>query len=183
MRAATWQFAAGGRGRLASGQAIPLDLEVGYRWVDVSGNERMYRTQINDRPGFLLRSFDYTSTGRSAAAFSTTSTSTARTSARVPQAGCACRPGQVDLFKLNFTWRKTDLYSALPAFANPFLAEGIIPGQQTYNRHAQHLRRDAGASSRQGHQPAPRLHAQHVSGPRARRRITSAATSSVSTTR
>ena len=23
-------------------QAIPLDLEVGYRWVDVSGNERMY---------------------------------------------------------------------------------------------------------------------------------------------
>ena len=31
-----------------SGQALPLDLEVGYRFVDVSGNERMYRTQIND---------------------------------------------------------------------------------------------------------------------------------------
>ena len=29
---------------------------------------------------------------------------------------------------------ETDFYSALPAFANPFLAEGIIPGQQTYNR-------------------------------------------------
>ena len=38
------------------------------------------------------------------------------------------------MYKLTFTWRETDLYSALPAFANPFLSEGIIPGQHTYNR-------------------------------------------------
>src|SRR4029077_3921114 len=30
--------------------------------------------------------------------------------------------------------RETDLYSALPAFANPFLDQGIVPGQQTWNR-------------------------------------------------
>ena len=31
--------------------------------MDVSGNDQMYRTQINDRPGVLLRSLDYTSQG------------------------------------------------------------------------------------------------------------------------
>ena len=36
-------------------QMIPFDLEIGYRWFDVSGNEGMYRTQINERSGFLIR--------------------------------------------------------------------------------------------------------------------------------
>ena len=42
--------------------------------------------------------------------------------------------GQLNLFKLDFTWRTVDYFSALPAFANPFIDEGIVPGQQTYNR-------------------------------------------------
>ena len=75
------------------GQAIPLDLEVGYRFVDVSGNEQEYRTQINDRQGFLLRSLDYTSTARSAGS-STTFTSTPRTSAPVRPGSCASRPAR-----------------------------------------------------------------------------------------
>ena len=41
-------------------QSIPVDLELGYRFVDVSGNDQMYRTQVNDRPGLLLRSLDFT---------------------------------------------------------------------------------------------------------------------------
>lgn len=52
-----------GGARALRAQAIPLELEFGYRFVDVSGNEQMYRTQINDRQGFLLRSLDYTSAG------------------------------------------------------------------------------------------------------------------------
>src|SRR5262249_53794081 len=42
--------------------------------------------------------------------------------------------GKTGVFRLTFTWRETDLFSALPAFANPFLDQGIIPGQQTWNR-------------------------------------------------
>ena len=45
------------------GSAFPVDVELGYRFVDVTGNDQMYRTQINDRPGLLLRSLDYTSQG------------------------------------------------------------------------------------------------------------------------
>ena len=46
----------------ASGQAIPLELELGYRFVDVNGNRDMYRSQINDREGILLHSLTF-STG------------------------------------------------------------------------------------------------------------------------
>ncbi|MFY9549562.1 MAG: hypothetical protein WAU32_00295 [Thermoanaerobaculia bacterium] len=115
------------------GQALPLDLEVGYRWVDVSGNERMYRTQINDRSGLLLRSLDYTSAGPLGGFFDYLHVDGSDIGAG-PAGQLRLQAGQMDLFKLTFTWRETDLYSALPAFANPFLAQGIIPGQQTYNR-------------------------------------------------
>ena len=32
-------------------QTVPLDVEIGFRVVRVSGNVDEYRTQINDRPG------------------------------------------------------------------------------------------------------------------------------------
>ena len=44
-------------------EQLPVDVEVGYRWVDVTGNQPMYRTQVNDRQGFLLRSLLYDSHG------------------------------------------------------------------------------------------------------------------------
>ena len=116
-----------------SGEAIPIDLAFGYRWVDVSGNEQMYRTQINDRPGFLLRSLNYTSEGPVGNFFDYLHVDGSDIGAG-PAGQLRMQAGQVGLFKLTFTWREMDAYSALPAFANPFLADGIIPGQQTYNR-------------------------------------------------
>ncbi len=115
------------------GQAIPLDLEVGYRFVDVSGNEQEYRTQINDRQGFLLRSLDYTSSGPLGAMLDYFHVDASDVGAG-PAGQLRLQAGATDMYKLTFTWRETDLYSALPAFANPFLAQGIIPGQHTYNR-------------------------------------------------
>src|SRR5262249_44418362 len=41
------------------GQDVPVEFELGYRFVKVSGNDDMYRTQINDRPGVLLRSLTW----------------------------------------------------------------------------------------------------------------------------
>ncbi len=115
------------------GQAIPVDIELGYRWVDVSGNDQMYRTQINDRPGVLLRSLNYASQGPLGSFVDYLHIDASDIGAG-PAGQFRLQAGQVNLFKLNFVWRDTDLYSALPAFANPFLADGIIPGQQTWNR-------------------------------------------------
>jgi hypothetical protein len=115
------------------GQALPLDLEVGYRWVDVSGNENEYRTQINDRPGVLLRSMNFTSQEPIDGIFDYLHVDASDVGAG-PAGQLRFQAGQVGLYRLNFQWRQTDEFSALPAFANPFLDEGIIPGQQTWNR-------------------------------------------------
>ncbi|HET9708153.1 MAG TPA: hypothetical protein VFP39_07600, partial [Gemmatimonadales bacterium] len=115
------------------GQSVPVDVEVGYRWLDISGNEDMYRTQINDRPGFLIRSFAYDSPEPVGNFFDHVHLDMSDVGAG-PAGALRFTADQVNLFKLSFTWRRTQLFSALPAFANPFLADGIIPGQHTYNR-------------------------------------------------
>lgn len=122
-------------GLLAAGlgaQSIPVDVELGYRFVDVTGNDQMYRTQINDRPGVLLRSLDYTAQGP--LGFLDTLHVDASDVGAGPAGQLRFLAGQTGVFRLTFTWRETDLYSALPAFANPFIDDGIIPGQQTWNR-------------------------------------------------
>jgi hypothetical protein len=116
----------------AAAQTIPVDVELGYRFVDVSGNDQEYRTQINDRPGVLLRSLDYTAPG--SLGFLDTLQITGSDIGAGPAGQFRLLAAQTDVFRLNFTWRETDLYSALPAFANPLLDSGLIPGQQTWNR-------------------------------------------------
>ena len=41
----------------AGAQSTSLDIEAGYQEVDVNGNEDMFRTQINQQDGFVLRNF------------------------------------------------------------------------------------------------------------------------------
>jgi hypothetical protein len=97
-------------------QTIPIDVEAGYRWTDVSGNEAMYRTQINEDEGLLIRALtlsspdfrlDISDAGVGPA-------SALRLEAR--------RDG---VYRLNLRYRKTDSFSALPAFAL---------GQHTFDR-------------------------------------------------
>jgi hypothetical protein len=47
----------------ASTASAPFELEIGWRTVSVDGNEDMYRSQINEREGFLLRAFTLQSAG------------------------------------------------------------------------------------------------------------------------
>jgi hypothetical protein len=47
----------------ARAETIPFNLEVGYRWVDVSGNEGVYKSQINEESGLILRAFSMTAPG------------------------------------------------------------------------------------------------------------------------
>jgi hypothetical protein len=109
------------------------EFELGYRFVDVSGNDQMYRSQINDRPGFLLHMLSWNSTAPLDGVFDYAHLDADDLGAG-PAGSLRFSAGQMDIYRLNFTWRRTNLYSALPAFANPFLDDGIVPGQQTYNR-------------------------------------------------
>ena len=117
------------------GQMIPFDLEVGYRWFDVRGNEGMYRTQINERSGFLIRRLTL-ATGD----FEGHTTVLDRFRLDVsdlgvgPAGSLRLEADRSGLYRLRLAYRGTDSFSELPAFANPLLAQGIIPGQHTYDR-------------------------------------------------
>lgn len=119
----------------AVAQTTPYDVEIGYRWLDTSGNRDMYKSQINEQSGFLLRAFTLTTTDLDG-------TATLVDHFRVDASDLGAGPsgslrisaGKSDLYRLRINYRTADLYSALPAFANPFIGQGIIPGQQTYDR-------------------------------------------------
>lgn len=115
-------------------QAIPFDVELGYRWTSIDGNEDMYKTQINENDGFLVRSFSM-STGDS---LGTNLFDHIRIDASDfgtgPASALTLDVGQADMYRLRLAYRSADHYSALPAFANPLLANGIIPGQHTFDR-------------------------------------------------
>src|SRR6202011_1755072 len=42
--------------------------------------------------------------------------------------------GRSSLYRFTLAYRQTNAFSALPAFANPLLGQGITPGQHTYDR-------------------------------------------------
>ena len=112
--------------------ALP-EFELGYRFVDVTGNEDEYRSQINDRPGVLLRSLSWASAEPLDGVLDYFRVDASDIGAG-PAGALRLSAGQINLFKLDFSYRNVDYFSALPAFANPFIDDGIVPGQQTYNR-------------------------------------------------
>jgi hypothetical protein len=117
---------------VARAQAIPFDIEAGYRFLSISGNEEMYRSQVNDREGFLIRSLhiatDEKYTGFpivdklriDGADLGTGSAGFLRLDA-----------GLSGAYRLQFTYRATQFFSALQGFANPL---GAAVGQQTWDR-------------------------------------------------
>jgi hypothetical protein len=113
-------------------QEVP-EFELGYRFVDVSGNEQMYRSQINDRPGVLLHMLSWSSKAPFDGIFDFARIDASDLGAG-PAGSFRLTAGQVNTYRLTFSWRRTNFYSALPAFANPFLDDGIVPGQHTDNR-------------------------------------------------
>lgn len=87
---------------------IPIDVEVGYRWTDVSGNRAMYRTQINEDQGLLIR----------ALTLATPDFRLDVSDAGVGPASALRLEARRDgLYRLNLRYRRTDAFSALPAFA------------------------------------------------------------------
>ncbi len=122
----------------AKAQTTQMELEVGYRWANVTGNEDMYRSQINERSGFLIRSFTLSTNDPNGA----TGGFLDRFRVDVTDLGFGVAPagaaridmGKTGVYRLTLGYRETNQYSALPGFANPLLAQGVIPGQHTIDR-------------------------------------------------
>lgn len=120
---------------LLHAQMIPFDAEIGFRWFDVSGSEGMYRTQINERSGFLIRRLTLATgdfEGRTALVdrfrIDVSDLGTG------PAGSLRLEADRAGAYRLRLAYRGTEAFSELPAFANPLLAQGIVPGQHTYDR-------------------------------------------------
>jgi hypothetical protein len=122
-------------GMPASAQSTSFDIEFGYQEVDVDGNEDMFRTQINQDDGFVLRNLSITSVDPSSeAGFAD--------HLRIDAAGFGGEPAgrlRLDLglgsaYRLSVFYQQLNAFSALPGYANPLIDDGIIPGQHTWDR-------------------------------------------------
>lgn len=117
----------------ASGQSLPMELEVGYRWSHVNGNEDQFRSTINERAGFLVRSFTLSKGDVKELGLDRLRIDVSELGAG-PAGSARIETGKSGVFKLTLGYRMADQYSALPSFANPLLSQGILPGQHTIDR-------------------------------------------------
>jgi hypothetical protein len=102
---------------LVSAQSTSFDIELGYQNVDVNGNEDMFKTQINQDSGFVLRNLKINFIDPSGE-------SSFADRLRI----------DASTYRLRFFYQEFKTFSALPAFANPLLDEGVVPGQHTWDR-------------------------------------------------
>ncbi|HSP14019.1 MAG TPA: hypothetical protein VLV78_04635 [Thermoanaerobaculia bacterium] len=117
---------------VARAQTPPYDIEIGYRFLDLSGREDMYRTQINERSGLFIRAFTMSSNEESGALdhYRIDISDLGAT----PAGSLRLDAGKSGSYRLLVTYRRNDAFTALPTFANPLLSQGIVLGQHTYDR-------------------------------------------------
>ena len=119
----------------AAAQSTSVDIEAGYQEVDVTGNEDMFRTQINQQDGFVLRNFSINyvdPTGN--AGFVDRLRVDASGFGGNPAGRFRLRMGLGDIYRVNLYYQNFAAFSALPAYANPLLDNEVFPGQHTWER-------------------------------------------------
>jgi hypothetical protein len=119
---------------MAVAQSTSFDIELGYQNVDVNGNEDMFKTQINQDSGFVLGNLSINFVDPSGGGFADR--------LRVDASGFGGNPagrfrldmGRGQTYRLRLFYQEFSTYSALPAYANPLLEDGVVPGQHTWDR-------------------------------------------------
>jgi hypothetical protein len=106
----------------ASAQTIPVDVEAGFRFLDLHGSSDMYRTQINERSGFLIRSLTVAGAETRYADYFRVDANDLGVG---PAGALRIDFGRSSLYRFTLAYRQTNAFSALPNFAN---------GQHTYDR-------------------------------------------------
>ncbi|MGA7614713.1 MAG: hypothetical protein WBX15_05965 [Thermoanaerobaculia bacterium] len=123
-------------GAALQAQTVPFDLELGWQWVNVDGNEDVYKTQMNEQQGFLLRSFTMLTSNFNGKTdlvdrFRIDATDLGNAS---PAGSLRLEASRDDSYRFTLGYRTMDSFSALPGFANPLLSQGIVPGQHTWDQ-------------------------------------------------
>lgn len=113
-------------GRAAAAQEAPppppFEVEVGWRFVNVSGSDEAYRTQLDDRPGFLLRSLTYSLPEAAASGFADALRIDAVDLGAGPAGSFRLAAGKTSVWSARLSYRRWDRFSAYGGWANPAFA-------------------------------------------------------------
>jgi hypothetical protein len=122
-------------GSPAWAQSTQFDLGIGYQWLDVSGNQDLYRTHTGDRDGALLDALTVMVVGDKDGLFDRLQIDAAGVGAS-PDTNFRVHASRSRLFDMSLRYNRAEVFSRLPNYANPLLgATGVIPGQHTYDRY------------------------------------------------
>jgi len=113
-----------------------FDIDFGFQTQDQSGNEDVYRSHLNEDEGFLLKALRYVDSG--GGAFDHLALQISGFGA-TPRGRLEMTMSKGQIYRLEVDYLYAEHYSAVPGLANPFLDEGIIPGQHTRDRERQVL--------------------------------------------
>jgi hypothetical protein len=124
---------------LLAGGALAQDtrfsLDFGYQWLSIDGNEDLYRSQVNQDDGFVVRDFHLSN-------LRAPGDVTGWDRLVIDAAGLGASPygylraemSRARDYSLRLSYTRAEHFSALPALANPFIDDGIYPGQHTFDR-------------------------------------------------
>lgn len=115
-------------------QTLSLDLEAGFQWVDITGNEDMYKTQVNQDDGFVLRDFSLQYLDPESDGFIDRLRIDAAGFGGEPSGRFRMEAGLGSTYRVRLGYRQANHFSALAGFANPNADDGIVPGQHTWDR-------------------------------------------------
>ncbi len=102
---------------MSAQSTVPTDLEIGFRWIDIEGNENMYRTQINEDEGLLLRSLRVSTVDFGGATFLDHFRVDASDLGAGPAGAFRVEAGKKDKWRLNAAYRQADAFTSIPNFA------------------------------------------------------------------
>lgn len=122
-------------GSVSAQSTTSFDLSAGYQWIDISGNKDMYKTQVNEKDGFVLGSLSLLVTGDGVhRGFFDRVRIDASDIGASPQSRFHFNARRYGVLNVDVTYFRAKHYSVLPAFANPLLGAGVTPGQHTTDR-------------------------------------------------
>lgn len=123
-----------------AGSALPVDVVFGYRTLKLSGNEQMYRTQVNERSGFLLRSFTMvTSDFNGGTSLFDRFRVDASDLGAGPAGAFRIEASKADVYRFTLGFRRAEAFDSIAGYPNPGLptsafAGTIIADQHSWNR-------------------------------------------------
>jgi hypothetical protein len=115
-------------------QTTAYDFEAGYQWLDISGNRGMYRSQLNQEDGLVVRNFSFDLLDPNSMGAVDRLKIDASGFGGSPTGHFRLEAGRGTLYRLTLNYNHLESYSALPETDNPLLAGGVVPGEHTWNR-------------------------------------------------